>query len=243
MLSLETQFRNLKLQNIEFEKSQIYPLVDLTLLKENATKEEILSLTKTATKNKVAAICIYPKQLLFLPSSFKQKKATVINFPNGNEQNNINILETLEAITIYNCDEIDYVFPYDIYLQNDKNKALKYCDKIYQLCHKHKKIFKVIIETSMLQSPETIYTLSSELIQQGVDFIKTSTGKTPVGATIEASFAILLAIKNSKANCGIKVSGGIKNFQQASNFIQLAETVLEKNVSQNWFRIGASNLT
>ena len=88
----------------------------------------------------------------------------------------------------------------------------------------------------------TIYQLCIELLTSQCDFLKTSTGKIPQGASLPAVFAILSAIKDSGKTCGIKISGGIKNPQQARNFAYLAELIMQKKISKDWFRIGASNL-
>ena len=73
-------------------------------------------------------------------------------------------------------------------------------------------------------------------------FLKTSTGTTNQGATLPTLFTLLTAIKESKKLCGLKVSGGIKTAQQAFDFAQLAQLVLDKKIHKEWFRIGASTL-
>ena len=72
--------------------------------------------------------------------------------------------------------------------------------------------------------------------------LKTSTGKITPGASLQAVFVMLSAIKDSQSGCGIKISGGIKTLAQASVYIHLSEHMLEKNVGKNWFRIGASQI-
>ncbi len=86
--------------------------------------------------------------------------------------------------------------------------------------------------------------LSSEIIALGGRFLKTSTGKTPQGATLAAVFAIVSAVMDSTyaSSCGIKVSGGIKTPLQAQQYAQLAELLMGKAIHKDWFRIGASTL-
>ncbi|MDF1758838.1 MAG: deoxyribose-phosphate aldolase [Legionellaceae bacterium] len=228
--------------NIVIDDAEIYKILDLTLLKEDSTSNDIAILAEIARKKNVAAVCVYPKDLNTLPKSFDVQKATVVNFPDGNQIEDDVKSQIIQAITQYSADEIDYVFPYKLYLDGNTEEAFNACQKAYLLCKKHKKIFKVIIESGALPSMKSIYDISSKLCKDKCDFIKTSTGKIATGATVEAVYSILSAIKDNNSNCGIKVSGGIRDFKTASIYIQLAEIVLNKKVSPNWFRIGASGL-
>ncbi|WP_133129301.1 deoxyribose-phosphate aldolase [Legionella yabuuchiae] len=221
---------------------EILQLIDLTLLSNTATEEDILHLQHTGSNLDVASICILPNHLSSLSYPRPFKTATVINFPTGNNPQNEVEQSILQVINQYKIDEIDYVFPYQNYVNGNKELALSLCKRNYQLCKQHNITFKVILETGALPSAEYIYTLSREVIRQGCDFIKTSTGKIAVGATIESAFAMLQAIKDSELLCGFKASGGIKTKAQALEYIHLAECVLNRSISNDWFRLGASNL-
>jgi deoxyribose-phosphate aldolase len=242
MTSLEERLTKINLHNLTLEKNSIYPLVDLTLLNEDADKADLQALNTKANQYSVAAICVYPKHLPLLLPKKNIQKATVVNFPAGDKRDEEVLFSIEQAITLNEADEIDYVFPYQLYLDGEKTKALESCGRASTLCRKHQKKFKVIIETGALSSLQIIYDLSLALIDIGCDFIKTSTGKVKIGATIPAVFAILSAIKDTNSNCGIKVSGGIRNCQQASEFINISENILEKKASMQWFRIGTSGL-
>ena len=110
----------------------------------------------------------------------------------------------------------------------------KICDRI---------TLKIILETGELVSNENIQKASTIAIDSGVDFIKTSTGKIPVGATVEAVASMLLAIKASGAKTGIKPSGGISNAENAVKYLRLTENILGKEwLTPSRFRIGASSL-
>ncbi|MBA2711046.1 MAG: deoxyribose-phosphate aldolase [Tatlockia sp.] len=225
-----------------YSSKQAISLIDLTLLEETASEEELKALGDKATQHEVAAICVFPEQLQKIEISPTIKRATVVNFPEG-EQPNSNLLANIETIlNNYRPDEIDYVFPYKSYFQGQKNEALAQCQQAYELCRKHGKVFKVILETGALPSLEMVYELSAEVINHGCDFLKTSTGKIAQGATLSSAFAILLAIKDSKKQCGLKVSGGIKKPEQAFNYIKIAELIMANKVDKSWFRIGASSL-
>ncbi|MDP3562367.1 MAG: deoxyribose-phosphate aldolase [Legionellaceae bacterium] len=220
--------------------SKVNSLIDLTLLNEQTTKDAIDNLIEKAIHQNVAAICVFPSHLCHIPD--KITRATVVNFPTGNQPHN-EVMYDIENIMRQNqVDEIDYVFPYQLYLANNKTKALAACREAYQLCKANHLTFKIILETGALPSLDVIYKLSLELIEKGCDFLKTSTGKIDTGATLPAAFAILAAIREIQAPCGIKVSGGIRTIGQAQQYIQLAEHVLELNVDKHSFRIGTSGL-
>ncbi|MDP1603210.1 MAG: deoxyribose-phosphate aldolase [Legionella sp.] len=217
-------------------------LIDLTLLNQNATDNELILLQNKAITHQVAAICVYPEHLAKFQSLTACKHATVVNFPQGNEPIKPLLFAIETIINNYHPDEIDYVFPYEHYLGGEKERALKHCREAYLLCQRYSKTFKVILETGVFPTPETIYQLGREIIDNGCDFLKTSTGKVPSGVTPTAAFSLLKAIKDSGSNCGIKVSGGIKKPAQAFLYMELAHHVLNKKVDSSWFRIGASSL-
>lgn len=243
MKNLEKKLAEIKISTGGYQAKDIDPLVDLTLLKSNATATEIKEIYNTATHKGMAAICLFPQNYASLHEKININKATVVNFPSGNATVNQVIADIDYAINTYSIDEIDYVFPYAEYLQHSKKIALQHCKESYKICLKYNKKLKVIIETGALPSLDCIYTLSREIIDIGCDFIKTSTGKIDKGASIDAAFAISSAIKDSQSNCGIKVSGGIRTYQSAEEYIKLCEYVLDKKANASWMRIGSSGLS
>ena len=223
-------------------RDEIISCIDLTLLDENADDEALNILSAKATRHQVAALCVLPQHLKKMPHSNEVKLATVVNFPEGN-QSTEQILSLLkDLVTTQKIDEIDYVFPYRTYLGGEQQAALLQCQQVYQLCQQQSLCFKVILETGALPSLESIYQLSTEVLGQGCDFLKTSTGKIPQGATPAAAFVLLKAIKDSGVNCGLKVSGGIKKPEQAFLYANLARLLFKQQVDKSWFRIGASSL-
>ncbi|PWY55982.1 deoxyribose-phosphate aldolase [Legionella qingyii] len=220
---------------------QLIQTIDLTLLDEHATPEALLQLKHNANQNKVAALCIHIQHLDQFFSQNNIDLATVINFPHGSEELSIS-LEAIEKAIELGAREIDYVFPYHIYLQGQMQKALNQCHTIAQLCKRHKLTLKIILETGSFPDIKAIYNASNELIESGCDFIKTSTGKISTGASLSAAFAILSAIRDAGRVCGIKISGGIRKPQQAYNYAILAELIIGKQINKSWFRIGASSL-
>lgn len=220
---------------------QLIHSIDLTLLDECATVESLNQLKYSANQNQVAALCVYLQHLDQFSSQNTIDLATVINFPQGIEEVADSIASIEKAIQL-GAAEIDYVFPYPLYLKEQKQKALNQCEAIAQLCNQQKLVLKIILETGSFPDMETIYNASKELIELGCDFIKTSTGKIQAGASLSAVFAILCAIQDTNTCCGIKISGGIRKPQHAYNYARLAELMLDKQINKSWFRIGASSL-
>lgn len=221
---------------------QLMSLIDYTCLNPDASDEDIKSLAVKAMEHHVAAVCIYSKHLDIIPKSCHIRRATVVNFPTGSEPLS-NVLDSIKRIkNQHQVDEIDYVFPYQMYLSGNENIALSHCQTVSSLCKELHLTFKVILETGAFSSLEKIHDLSLNVIQIGADFLKTSTGKIPQGASIPAAFAMLLAIQENGSSCGIKLSGGIKTVEQAIAFVQLAQFMLKKNPDASWLRLGTSVL-
>ena len=220
----------------------IISLIDLTILDKTADETTLNTLQTQLNTDPVAAVCVYPEHLKTLQVPASIKKATVVNCPEG-LQSSVEVCHEIEShIQSGLVDEIDYVFPQG-YAEGKEPAALLHCKKAYECCQQHNITFKVILETGMMNNADRIYALSRKIIDQGCDFLKTSTGKTPIGATPLAAYAILRAIQDSgNQHCGLKVSGGIKLPQQAWFYIVLAEHCLNRKINKNWFRIGASSL-
>jgi deoxyribose-phosphate aldolase len=224
---------------------KILSLIDLTSLNDNDTNENIKSLCDNAITpyGKVAAICIYSRFIPFASEYLKDKNikiATVTNFPHGSNDIDLALYETELAIK-RGADEVDIVFPYHELINGN--------DKIgFEIVHDAKKIcgnksLKVIIESGVLVKPELIKLASEISIDAGADFIKTSTGKVSINATLDATETMLQCIKESKKQCGFKAAGGIKTVTEAILYLELTREImgLEWITAKN-FRFGASSL-
>jgi deoxyribose-phosphate aldolase len=107
-------------------------------------------------------------------------------------------------------------------------------------------VLKVILETGELKTPALIQRASQLALDAGADFLKTSTGKTPVHATVDAARTMLSVIAASPAardHVGFKASGGIRTVQEAVAYEALTQQLLGLDtLTPNRFRIGASSL-
>ena len=220
---------------------QLIHCIDLTLLNKNGSKDSLIALNHTANQHPIAAVCVFPKDLVYLKSEHETRLATVVNFPQGN-QNVEACLAEIEQSLQHGAQEIDYVAPYSLFLEGKKQHALHHVAQIVHYCKERHLVLKIILETGAFSDLNSLYELACELIQVDVDFLKTSTGKIPQGASLSAVFTLLSAIKDSEKACGIKISGGIKTPEQARSYAYLAQLMLNKPIHKNWFRIGASSL-
>ena len=166
-------------------------------------------------KCNVASICIPPCFVKDIKEYVqnKIKICTVIGFPNGNTTKETKVFETEDAIK-NGADEIDMVINIGKLKEKDYNYILDEINCIKKACQD--KILKVIIETCLLTEEEKIK-MCEIVSKSNADFIKTSTGFSTLGATIDDIKLFKKHIKNGKK---IKAAGGIKNFEDAIEFIK-----------------------
>lgn len=220
-------------------------LLDLTSLSEKDTQYSIADFCHRAQTpyGNTAAICIYSRFLETAKqeiSGTKIKLATVVNFPKGGHD--LSKLRQEISTAIENgANEIDAVFPYKDFLNGNYQICEDFLQTATFLCKKT--TLKIILETGELKSASLIGKASKMVLDAGVDFLKTSTGKTKISATPEAANMMLETIKSSKHNAGFKASGGIKTTMDAKQYLILAETIMGKEwITPETFRIGASSL-
>jgi deoxyribose-phosphate aldolase len=225
---------------------QALGLLDLTSLNDNDDAAKISKLcgrAKTAY-GAVAAVCVWPR---FVAQCRKElgdggvKIAAVANFPHG-AADIAGALADTKKIVAAGADEVDVVFPYNAWLNGDRKLGADLVAQCKAACGS-RVLLKVIIESGCLQKPEIIAAVSEAAIGAGADFIKTSTGKTNISATIDAARAMLGVIKATGGKCGFKASGGIRDGKTASLYLDLAAKILGEDwISPRHFRFGASGL-
>lgn len=226
-------------------------LLDLTNLNDDCTAADITKLTsRTITEHgAVAAVCVWPR---FVAQAVEElegtsvKVATVVNFPDGGEDTEAVLAETRQAIAD-GADEIDLVMPYWAFAEGRKGFAEEQIIRVKAVIPAPA-ILKVILETGEIKDPLLIHAASNVAIAAGADFIKTSTGKVAVNATLEAAEIMLTAIEearrdNAERVIGFKPAGGIKTSEDAAAYLALADKIMGHNwASASTFRFGASGL-
>jgi deoxyribose-phosphate aldolase len=205
----------------------IAKFIDHTLLKPEATPAEIEKLCQEAKEYHFAAVCVNPpyvKQCADYLRGTGVAIAAVVGFPLGAHTTETKVFEAQGAIAD-GATEIDMVI--NIGALKAKEDALVR-DDIRAVCdaaHRGNAIVKVIIEAALLTDDEKVRAcqLSKEV---GADFVKTSTGFGPGGATVHD---VALMARAVGGELGVKAAGGIRNYEQAQAMIQAGAT-----------RIGAS---
>ena len=237
------------MSDLQTASRQGIQLMDLTTLNDDDTEQKVIQLCTDAhtPAGDTAAVCIYPRFIPIARKTLREqntpqiKVATVTNFPHGNDDLEIALAETRAAVA-YGADEVDVVFPYRALMAGNSEIGATMIQACREICQ-DKVTLKVIIESGILQSPELIRQASLISIEAGADFIKTSTGKVPVNATLEAAKVILEAIKESGRNVGFKAAGGVKDAQAADDYLQLARDIMGDDwINSEHFRFGASSL-
>lgn len=196
-------------------KEEILKKVDHTLLKQISTMEDIKKLCDDAIKFNTASVCIPPCYVKEAKEYVgdKMKICTVIGFPNGYNLTSVKMFETEEVIKD-GADEIDMVINIGKLKEKKYDYILNEINGIKTKCNG--KILKVIIETCLLTEEEKIK-MCEIVSESDADYIKTSTGFSTGGATLED---IKLFKKYIKNNQKIKAAGGIKGFEDAEKFIE-----------------------
>ena len=193
--------------------------IEHTLLKPFATKEDIITLCKEAEDHGFFAVCLPPYYVQLAKKTLGAKShvkvVTVVGFPLGYSTVGAKVEEVKKAF-IDGADEIDMVINLAAYKSGDSTAFTNDVSSVVTACHLQNKVVKVIIETAYL-SNEEIIDICKICTECGVDFVKTSTGYAPSGATVEA---VKLIRETLPAKIKIKASGGIKDPQFALELIQ-----------------------
>jgi deoxyribose-phosphate aldolase len=191
----------------------------------------------------VAAVCIWPRfiaQAKPLLAGTGVKIATVVNFPCGDDEPEIVEADILAAIAD-GADEIDLVIPYRALIEG-RDDAAREMVALARAAAPGATL-KVILETGELRDPGLIEHASNLAIAEGVDFIKTSTGKVKLNATPEAARIMLKAIGKSGRPVGLKPAGGIRTVGDAAEYLALADEIMGAGwATPERFRFGVSGV-
>jgi deoxyribose-phosphate aldolase len=214
--------------NIDIMKSKYNELIDYTLLEPTTSNEDIISLTEKARIIVPKSICVLPKMVSLAKKELKDTNilvCTVISFPDGNNTIEEKSNETLKAIQD-GADEIDMVLNYKLlkerWFENNVNEniheyLIKDIKTLSRICHDSDVILKVIVESGLLDIPQTNY-VTKLCLEADADYIKTSTGKISIGAELDKVKEMKDVITESDKTMFIKVSGGIRTLEDIEKF-------------------------
>ncbi|SFR10490.1 deoxyribose-phosphate aldolase [Desulfoscipio geothermicus DSM 3669] len=214
---------------MQIPQKKMAKMIDHTLLKPTATREDIIKLCSEAREYSFAAVCINPFYVQLAAKNLKDSGVlvcTVIGFPLGSASMASKAFEAAEAVK-NGAREVDMVINIGALKEGREGVVLEDIRAVVEAVRSQEAdaVTKVIIETGYLTREEKI--MACRLAgQAGAHYVKTSTGFGPGGATVED---VMLMRETVGPSMGVKASGGIKNVQQALAMIEAGAT-----------RIGAS---
>jgi deoxyribose-phosphate aldolase len=231
-------------------------MVDLTSLNTTDNRGHIIRFTGKVNSfsgrftniPNVAAICVFPNFVTVVKEKLTARNVKIAAvagaFPTSQTFKSVKVTECKMAVEA-GADEIDIVIPVGTFLGNDFAAVAEEIREIKEAIGTRQ--LKVIVESGLLADPELIFRASMIAMDAGADFIKTSTGKTPVSATPEAAFVMCRAIADFYSETGIKVgfkaAGGITTPADAIQYYQIVKYCLgDEWLNNSLFRIGASRL-
>jgi deoxyribose-phosphate aldolase len=201
--------------------------IDHTLLKPDATGQDIDRYCAEARKYGFAAVCVNPVWVKRAAQNLRGSNvvvASVVGFPLGAQTTDIKVLEARRALRD-GAREIDMVMNVGALKGGDQATVQQDIARVAETCHEARAVLKVILETGLLADEEKV--IASKLARAArADFVKTSTGFGPGGAT---PFDVALMREAVGPAMGVKASGGVRTAEQAEALIAAGAT-----------RIGAS---
>jgi deoxyribose-phosphate aldolase len=202
-------------------------LIDHTILKPEATRDEVRKVCAEARKFEFASVCVNSFWTKFAAAELREspvKVCTVAGFPLGATTTAAKVAETLACLRD-GALEIDMVINIGALRGGERDEVAGDIRGVVLASHGHGAIVKVIIETALLQDQEKV--LACRLAQDaGADFVKTSTGFSKAGATVAD---ITLMRRTVGKSMGVKASGGIRTLDSVKAMVAAGAT-----------RIGAS---
>jgi deoxyribose-phosphate aldolase len=219
--------------------------LDLTSLNDSDTEADIARLCARAqtAHGPVAAVCVWPRWAALARRSLPPAiaVAAVANFPAGGTDVPAALRDVAQIVDA-GAQEVDVVLPWAALLAGDRQAASALLAAVRRASRGL--TLKVILETSLLASAGAIAQASRLALAEGADFLKTSTGKVPGGATPEAAQVMLQVIAATPGcRAGFKASGGVRRVADAVVYLGLVAQVLgEDACTPARLRIGASGL-
>jgi deoxyribose-phosphate aldolase len=248
--------RSLKKESKVWGLKTIIGMIDLTTLEGKDTRGKVWALCQKAMRPDpsdhdvphVAAVCVYPSMIPFVKEALQGSAVKVASvatgFPSGQTFIEIKVEETHQAVAA-GADEIDMVINRGAFLSGNYQKVFDEIAEVKEACGPAH--LKVILETGELANYDQVRKASLIAMFAGADFIKTSTGKAAINATLPVTLVMLEAIRDfhhvTGKKIGMKPAGGISNAKLALAYLVLLyETMGPEWMTPDLFRFGASSL-
>jgi len=208
---------------------QLAHMIDHTLLKPDATQDEIARLCFEARKHGFATVCVNPSYVRLCAQLLKGSPVvvcTVVGFPLGATPTEVKVYETQQAIRD-GASEIDMVINVGAVKSRDYELAQRDIASVARACHADNALLKVIIEAALLTDEEKVIACQLAKVA-GADYVKTSTGFGPGGATA-ADVALMRRVVGP--SIGVKAAGGIRTLADAQQMIAAGASRLGASAS------------
>jgi len=192
-------------------------MIDHTLLKPEATQDQIAQLCYEARKYRFASVCVNPANVKLCAQLLKGSGipvCTVVGFPLGATPTDVKVFETQQAIR-EGATEVDMVINVGALKSRDYELVERDIASVARSCHAGNAILKVIIEAALLTDEEKVIACQLTKVA-GADFAKTSTGFGPGGATV-GDVALMRRVVGPAM--GVKAAGGIRTYEDAQKMI------------------------
>ncbi len=192
-------------------------MIDHTLLKPEATQDQIAQLCYEARKYSFASVCVNPGNAKLCTQLLKGSGVpvcVVVGFPLGATSTDVKVFETQQSIRD-GAAEVDMVINVGALKSRDYELVERDIASIARSCHASDTILKVIIEAALLTDEEKVVACQLAKVA-GADFVKTSTGFGPGGATLED---VALMRRVVGPTMGVKAAGGIRTYEDVQNMI------------------------
>jgi deoxyribose-phosphate aldolase len=200
--------------------AQIIKTLDIAVLKPDARLEDVTIAARFVEDAGAASVCVASCNVA-LAKTITPRVCSVVGFPHGTTRDFIKYAEARAAIED-GAVEVDVVINYGHFLEGRKVAVTQELGQIVQLAHKANAKVKAILETCYYH-PRQIIAACELCVDVGVDWVKTSTGFGPSGAT---PWAVQLMVETVKDAAGVKASGGIKTYEDACLYLALGCTRL-----------------
>jgi deoxyribose-phosphate aldolase len=253
--------RSIKTSSKAWALDAAIKMMDLTTLEGMDTPERVKSLCLKAltpdptdlSTPRPAAICVYGDMVKYAKATLGDSgvfvAAVATAFPSGRASLKVKLEDTKDAVRA-GADEIDMVIDRGAFLAGDYLEVYKQIVAVKEACKRSDGSYahlKVILETGELQTYDNIRRASYLAMLAGGDFIKTSTGKVSVNATIPITMLMLQAVRDwyeeTGELIGVKPAGGIRTAKDAIKYLVVVkETAGETWLNPDLFRFGASSL-
>ncbi len=253
--------RSIKTSSKAWALDAAIKMMDLTTLEGMDTPERVKSLCLKAltpdptdlSTPRPAAICVYGDMVKYAKATLGDSgvyvAAVATAFPSGRASLKVKLEDTKDAVRA-GADEIDMVIDRGAFLAGDYLEVYKQIVAVKEACKRADGSYahlKVILETGELQTYDNIRRASYLAMLAGGDFIKTSTGKVTVNATIPITMLMLQAVRDwyeeTGELIGVKPAGGIRTAKDAIKYLVVVkETAGETWLNSDLFRFGASSL-